>query len=713
MDLSQVQNSPVIEEIVGVLCNKTQNLDRGFYRVEVAFFLAKMASSMRASILTKDRGRVPVNLYALALGASGFGKGHSVNIMENSFIKGFKQRFLEEAMPKISEDHMDKLAQERSIRNGTDANVELDILHAEYKRLGAYPFTFDSGTSPAVKQLRDKLLLANCGSINLQIDEIGSNLINAVEVLNVFLELYDQGLVKQKLVKNTQDNIRSDDRDGSTPTNMLLFGTPVKLLDGGQTEDQFYSFLEIGYARRCLFGIGKINKKSLYSLSPDEIFKRMKDPGNETIVRKWFNHFTNLADPSKFNWEMSIADATSIKLIEYKIQCEKKADQLPEHEEIKKAELSHRYFKALKLAGALAFVEESLEVTMDHLLQAIKLVEESGTAFESILTREKAYMKLAKYIAETDAEVTHADLTEALPFYKSGIAARNEMLSLAIAWGYKNHIIIKKSMVDGIEFFKGESLKQTDLNKMILSWSKELALNYENETGPWDKLDVVFNGPGLNWCNHHFVQGHRCNECAKPKFNMVVVDVDGTAKISLVQELFKDYTYCIYTTKRHGLDGKDRFRIVLPLNYELELSNDDYKEFMNNILKWLPFESDEGANQSSKKWLANDKGQTFRNDGMLLDALKFIPRTSRNEQFSKDMAKIESMDNLERWFASRMAEGNRNNLMFKYAMALVDSGMPFNEVTDKVKRFNKQLSNGLSVEELEKSIFVTIAKKYT
>ena len=98
---------------------------------------------------------------------------------------------------------------------------------------------------------------------------------------------------------------------------------------------------------------------------------------------------------------------------------------------------------------------------------------------------------------------------------------------------------------------------------------------------------------------------------------------------------------------------------------------------------------------------------------MLLDALKFIPRTSRNEQFSKDMAKIESMDNLERWFASRMAEGNRNNLMFKYAMALVDSGMPFNDVTDKVKRFNKQLSNGLSVEELEKSIFVTIAKKYT
>ena len=712
MDLSQVKHSPVIEELVDVLCNKTQNTDRGFYQVEVAYFLSKMASAMRASILTKDRGRVPVNLYALCLGSSGYGKGHSVNIMENDFIRGFKRRFLEETMPVVSDDSLNQIAQERAIRNGTSETIEKDIANSEFKRLGAYPFTFDSGTSPAVKQLRDKLLMARCGSINLQIDEIGSNLIGATEVLNVFLELFDQGMVKQKLTKNTVDNSRSEDRDGSTPTNMLLFGTPVKLLDGGTTEDLFYSFLEIGFARRCLFGIGKINKKALYSISPAEIFARLTDPGNVNTVKKWSRHFTNLADPAKFNWEMGIDDLVSIKLIEYKTECEKLADSLPEHEEIKKAELSHRYFKALKLAGALAFVDESIDVTMDHLLQAIKLVEESGKAFESILTREKAYMKLAKYIANTDNEVTHADLTEALPFYKSGSGARNEMLSLAIAWGYKNHIIIKKSFVDGIEFFKGESLKQTDLNKMILSWSPELAFNYSPEKGPWDQLDKLFKAPGLNWCNHQFVNGHRCNDHAIPGFNMVVVDVDGTSTINTVQELFKEYKYILYTTKRHGVDGKDRFRLVFPLNYELKLNLDDYKEFMNNVFKWLPFETDECANQASKKWLANDKAQYISNDGELLDALKFIPRTSRNEQYQKEMSKIENMDNLERWFAQRMVQGNRNNLMFKYGMALVDSGLDFQEVETKVKKFNKQINSGLTEEELEKSILVTIAKKY-
>lgn len=711
--LKTVKDATVIEEITNVICNKTQNTDRQFYKVEVAYFLAKMASSMRVWINTKDRGKVPVNLYALCLANSGFGKGHSVSIMENDFVLGFKRRFLQETMPEISNNHLSLLAQERSLRNGTEETVERDILNTEYKRLGAYPFTFDSGTAPAVKQLRDKLLLANCGAINLQIDEIGSNLIGATEVLNIFLELYDLGMVKQKLVKNTVDNSRSEDRDGSTPTNMLLFGTSVKLFDGGQTEDLFYSFLEIGYARRCLFGVGKVNKKAMYSMAPEEIFKRLTDPSNQSIINKWKQHFMNLADPAKFNWQLSISDTVSIMLIDYKSQCEKKADSLPDHEEIKKAELSHRYFKALKLAGIFAFIDESMEVTDLHLLQAIKLVEESGSAFESILTREKSYMRLAKFIANSEIELTHADLTEQLPFYKSSASARNEMMSLAIAWGYKNHILIKKNFLDGIEFFKGETLKPTDLNKMIVSYSTEMAYNYVADRGPWDQLQMLFTGAGYHWCNHHFKDEHRCNDCVIPGFNMVVVDVDGSSTINTVKELFADYKYILYTTKRHGQDGKDRFRLIFPLNYELKLNQEDYKEFMNNVFKWLPFNTDECANQPSKKWLANENAQYINHDGELLDALKFIPRTKRNEEYLKEVSKIENLGNLERWFATRMVQGNRNNLMFKYGMALVDSGLRYRDVENKIKKFNKQLSNPLSEEELEKSIFVSIAKKYS
>ena len=193
---------------------------------------------------------------------------------------------------------------------------------------------------------------------------------------------------------------------------------------------------------------------------------------------------------------------------------------------------------------------------------------------------------------------------------------------------------------------------------------------------------------------------------------MIVVDVDGTTTINTVKELFKSYRYILYTTKRHQTEGKDRFRLVFPINYVLKLSVDEYKEFMNNIFKWLPFETDECANQASKKWSSYDGGQYFQNDGEILDALKFIPGTSRNDQYKKEMAKIEDLGNLERWFATQMSEGNRNNNMFKYGMALVDSGLTFEEVSNQIKKFNKQLNNPLPEEELEKSVLVTIAKKF-
>lgn len=712
VNLEGVQHHPAIEEIVEVLCNKIQTTDRGFFRTEVAFFLAKMASSMRAMIVTKDRGEIPVNLYALNLATSGFGKGHSINIIEDQFMNTFQKRFMEDSFHVLAEKNLWDIANDRAARNGTDQQEEFEKAEREFKSAGAFPFTFDSGTPPAVKQLRHKLLLSGCGSINLQIDEIGSNLIGSTDVLTLFLELFDQGLVKQKLVKNTADNQRGEDIRGKTPTNMLLFGTPSKLLDGGQTEDQFYSFLETGYARRCLFGYGQQDRKSFNTKTPEEIFAALTAPTNNAVVNKWAAVFHKLADPAMLGWKMKVEDEVAIELLRYKIACEMAADNLADHEEIRKAELGHRYFKALKLAGALAFVDQSSEVEMSHLMPAILLVEESGKSFQTILNREKAYVKLAKYIAAVDGEVTHADLHEALPFYGRGTGARNEMMTLAMAWGYKKHIIIKKNFVDGIEFFKGETLEETDLDKMIVSYGEHWAYNYNCETAPFDKLHMLTQSQGMHWANHHFKNGHRSEENVFAGFNMIVIDVDGGVNLETVHELLDEYKFMTYTTKSHTPENH-RFRLIIPINYHLELDTEEYKEFMNCFMEWLPFKTDESANQRAKKWESFDGEYHYNHEGQILDALCFIPKTSKNESYKKEMKQLESLDNLERWFAQRIASGNRNNQMIKFALALVDSGMDLLTVTKQVHAFNQKLNNPLSESELDSTIMVSVAKRYT
>lgn len=709
IDLATVKHHPVIDELVQVICNKTHNIDRGFYDVAVAYFLGKMAASMRVTVKTKDRGEIPVNIYALALAPSGSGKGYSVSVLENEVLSGFKLRFMTDTFPVISDQNLWKLAMDRAIRDATEEQTEKEKLDKEFKKAGALAFTFDSGTAPAVKQMRHKLLLSGAGAINFQVDEIGSNLEGSTDVLNLFLELYDQGQAKQKLTKNTAENERSEELDGKTPANMLLFGTPSKLLDGGKIEQAFYDFLETGLARRCIFGMGHRIKAS-NKLSSTEMFNRLTDPMNEQIISKWNTHFIELADPARFGWQIAVSDAVSIALIEYKMECETRAENFPEYEDVKKSEMSHRYYKALKLAGAFAFVDESLNLDMKHLMQAIKLVEESGTAFQKILSREKAYVKLAKFLADVDTDQTHADLVEALPFYKTGNAARTEMLTLATAWGYKNNVIIKKHFVDGIEFYRGETLEATKLDKVMFSYSNHVAYNFLNEVQKFSDMDKLVKAPGYHWANHHFQGGHRSEENTVLGFNLLVLDVDGGTPIETAHKLLKDYTFMTYTTKRHT-EEENRFRLIMPMNYHLLLTGEDYKQFMEHVLSWLPFKVDESANQRSRKWSCNPNGVVTFNDGLLLDILPFVPKTSKNEQYQANYQAVASMDALERWFAERMAVGDRNNQMVKFAFALLDSGCQYNEVEGRVMALNSRLTNPLPEDEIRGTILVSVQKK--
>lgn len=710
IDTSTFNHHPAIEEIAEVLSTRTQNKDLPFFRVVTAYMLSVVASCMRTTISTKDRGDIPVNAYCLALSPSGTGKGFSVNILENEIINGFRKTFVDDTLPELAATNIWALATKRAIRKDSTEEVEVAALEKEYEQAGAYPFVFDSGSAPAVKQVRQKLLLAGAGAINLQIDEIGSNLVGQTEVLNTYLELYDQGMIKAKLTKNTADNKRTEEIEGKTPSNMLLFGTPSRLLDGGATEDHFYSMLETGYARRCIFAMGQPLHASM-SLSPTEIYKKLVDPANRGQGSSWATHLTYLADINKFGWVVDMPEDVAISLLTYRIACQKAAQELPEFDEIRRTEMEHRYFKALKLAGALAYVDEALQMDITHLEAAIKLTEESGAAFQQLLQRETSYMKLARYVAGVGKEVTHADLFEALPFYKSSASARNEMMTLATAWGFKHHIMVKKTFVDGIEFFEGETLKETNIDEIGVAYSDDFAYGYAHEYVPFSKIDTLTSERGFHWTNHAFTNEHRREENVIPGFNTLVLDVDEGVTLQMAHELLADYTFMTYTTKRHTPE-KNRFRILLPTNYQLKLDEEDYKQFMENVVSWLPFKVDEAANQRSRKWMSNDKGQHFYSQGTkLLDVLPFVPKTSKNEHYQQQATKLQSLDNLERWFAERIASGNRNNQMIKFALALVDNGMDYAEVETKVMDFNQKLSNGLSPDELRKTVLVTVARK--
>jgi len=708
LDLETVEHNSISEGLVDIMCEKTQSECPQFFRVLVAYYFGKVASSMRATVKTIDRGVLPINIYAINLAPSGTGKGLSTNIMEESVLKGFRDKFMEETFPVLAEKNLIHLANKRALKDDLDTDTALARVQEEFYTAGELAFSFDSATTAAVKQMRHKLLMANAGSVNMEIDEIGSNLLGNVDVLTAFLELYDVGKIKQKLTKNTKENIRGAEIDGRTPTNMMLFGTASKLLNGGKTEEEFYSMLDTGYARRCIFGYVKDNPKNL-ELTPMQLLKQMRNNTSTAFLEELNEQFTNLADIINFNREIEVSEAVTLIYLEYKIDCERRAHELLEHDEIRKAELSHRYFKAIKVAATYAFIEDTYEITEAQMYSAIKLVEEAGESFKGLLTRDRNYVKLAKYVAAVRGEVSHVDLVEDLPFYKGSESAKRELLNLAIAYGYKNNIIIKKMFNDGIEFLRGETLQEADNENLWLSHSDDQAYRYEfDDEVPFSSISELTQLDDHHWITHKVLEGHRCEEKCVPGFNMIVIDIDDGFPIEAAVKLMENYTFHLYTTKRHTAKV-NRYRMVFPLNYILKLDAADFKEFMNNFYEWLPFDVDTETNQRSRKWLTHN-GSFIDNEGESIDALPFIPKTSKNEERKKQLLDTGSLTNLERWFVDNTGNGNRSNQMIKYALMLVENGLDLVDVRQYVLDFNEKLPDKMTEKEISRTILVSAAK---
>lgn len=710
IDYDNLKHHPFAERIVTGICNRIGATETSFFRNHVNYYLTVVASMMRTMIVQEGKSIQPVNSFMINLAPSGFGKGYSTKIIEEEVIHQFRDMFVNQTMTLLAEQNIPKLALERAARKNKDPDEEAERVRREFENHGTMLFSFDSGTAPAIKQQRNMLLMANGGAMNFQVDEIGANLIGNIDIMGLFLELFD-GTVKQKLVKNTTESIRNEEIQGITPTNMMLFGVPQGLLDGGRTEEVFNNLLGMGYARRCFFGY--VNDDAvvpdLELLSPKEKVARAKVLATDTSLIESAKHLGKLANMINAHKKLIVPDATAEVYYAYENDCITRAHFMPTHHDLARSEMKQRFFKAMKLAGAYAFIDESPEILPEHFEAAILCAEESGEAFNRIQNRDRAYMKLAKYLANVKDEVVHADLVEDLTFYPKAAGAQKDLLNLAIGWGYKNNIIIKKRFNDSIEFLRGESLDETNLDKLIVSYSGDIAHGYKSEEAPWDKLHILTQGQGLHWINHQVTGGHRQEDNCVPGFNLVVFDVDGGTTLEMAKTVLKDYKALFYTTKRHGENGQDRFRVVLPTNYVLKLDAKDYKEFMKNLFEWLPFDVDSQVGQRARKWLSHN-GHYEYTDGELLDVLPFIPKTSKNDERKRQIQDLQNLDNLERWVISTTGDGNRNNQLLRFAMILVDGGMDYPSIQRKVMDLNDKLADKLDESEILGTIMVTVGK---
>ena len=144
-----------------------------------------------------------------------------------------------------------------------------------------------------------------------------------------------------------------------------------------------------------MFGYTIDSNRTKYA-SAQERYQQMVDANLAKDMLAIQQTFTNFAK-RPFNPVLQISKANSIYLIQYQMKCEAAADDMKDHMSIHKAEMIHRYYKAIKLAGAYTFADNSTEITQDHLDYAISIVEDSGEAFHTLMRKQGPYERLALF----------------------------------------------------------------------------------------------------------------------------------------------------------------------------------------------------------------------------------------------------------------------------------------------------------------------------
>lgn len=105
---------------------------------------------------------------------------------------------------------------------------------------------------------------------------------------------------------------------------------------------------------------------------------------------------------------------------------------------------------------------------------------------------------------------------------------------------------------------------------------------YKRVSDPSVNNGTHSNGTPIKLFSSTHVRRHSAN---LEDLSMLVLDFDGLLRITEVKTRFDQYEYVCYTSLNHRSKGFDKFRVVLPFAYPMQVS--DYRRLVSTIRHWL------------------------------------------------------------------------------------------------------------------------------
>ena len=588
------------------------------YRMKAVIAVSELmsfASQFKRNIVLPDNTSVPINSITFCMAASGAHKDSSLRLTRKIFAPAYS----------YLEDQRVAFAETAAIQAAKDAGETLykekDIYKNYYEEPAAI-FLKDVTPQGLVQYFNDigKNPLGAGLLVNSEIsDEFNTNP-NFPDVIKILSEAYDLGIVEASYTKGKE--FRNNGVSG-IPFNALFIGSHYMLMFNPKLKEKLIASFMSKLSRRCSFVFAPDKIEEPVYTSGLELVKAERETRDKAVnaVAKLSPKLIDIAKHNVNSAGLPLtlspeADIVSISLKRYDSEVAAH-DCIAESADV--LYRKNRYWRALKLAGALAILDTSATIELHHIISAINITELFNLdmqIFEAELNKAD-HERMSDYI-QTLVEVDGKAFASLHELKKRGFTATTtytklkELATLANAYDTSGIYTVTPE-ADGIHYeriiksdvitisFKPINTSKLDaavatgdstaISKAKSDIAASTAYGFETHETTFADLANLLQG-SYAYSAFKFDQGIRGKDHIQGGTKWCVVDVD-SSNITAEEAHFmlSDINHHIALTS--DPNNQFKFRVLVELDSVVELNAIQWRYFFQALTQDLGLQADQ------------------------------------------------------------------------------------------------------------------------
>ena len=568
-------------------------------RMKIAIAISEImlyTSQFRINIHHWNGSSIPVNSIMFCIAKSGASKDSSLKAARKCFTDGYA----------IINEYRQQAAINKAIEQARDAGKDIPERFISYKEFYIPPnplFVAVSTTEGFLQHLND-LSSDGIGAGYIFSGEIGAELANnanLTENIKVLAELYDEGSKEVKIVKARENQSKEVK---NLPVSALFIGSQDNLLFDDAIKHKFKTEFTTKLARRSFFvfvneDIITNSYSSIKEMLEQERIIEDKAVASRNAVSEYIVELTNsLIEHTNETIEVSedVRDLFGL----YKRYNEEVANTIDSQFPIAKLTRTHLQWKALKLAGALALIQNSAVIELEHYKAAIEFVElinNDVSAFEKELVKEPYelfadYVRLYANNGEYSINLHNLRKLGFIPMRGSSDTHLKELVKLVRSYDENGTYELSK---DVISFKEIKKVDKVLLSYLPCTGTKQQRASRCNDGFVCDEitftdLEDMLKGD-YAYSPFRFINGIRGKDNIISGCKWIVLDVD-TSEITDAEAhlLLSDINHFIVRTSNKN--NPNKFRVLIELDAEVDIPDIRWKLFIKEITNDLGLVAD-------------------------------------------------------------------------------------------------------------------------